>query len=107
MAEARKLCTETVSAPGNSFHTWTCGRVAKVTRAGKHYCGVHDPERAPTAAQLAAKHKRARELAAMTMRHLACEIADCIAAGNIPALDLISRYVEQRALARPEPKETL
>lgn len=33
---------------GNSFDA-TCGRPARVTRNGKRYCGIHDPERADRA----------------------------------------------------------
>jgi hypothetical protein len=43
-----KVCAATIWGP-NAFHSWACGRKAKVERVvdgAKHwFCGTHDPER--------------------------------------------------------------
>lgn len=42
MSEAKqKCCAKIYSNYGNS----SCQKNAKVERSGKHYCGIHDPER--------------------------------------------------------------
>ena len=39
-----QVCCATVWGP-NAFHSWACGRKAKIEREKKWYCGTHDPER--------------------------------------------------------------
>ena len=43
-----------------AFSHYNCGNKAKVERNGKWWCGVHDPEKPPTKAQIALqeRHKR-------------------------------------------------
>jgi len=39
-----------------SFYRYTkCGKTAKFEVNGRHYCGTHNPNKAPTKAQVAAK----------------------------------------------------
>lgn len=44
MSETKLTCCESIHHAWRQTHF--CGKPAKVTRAGKPYCGIHDPERA-------------------------------------------------------------
>lgn len=62
----RQRCSQLVYTPGGSFRGHACSKPAKVTRDGKPYCTVHDPERvakkhAEWSANLDAKWARERK----------------------------------------------
>lgn len=56
---SEKCCKTVYDASG--FHYWPCDKRAKVERKGKWYCGLHDPERAMTKAQVRARENWKRE----------------------------------------------
>ncbi len=41
----------------NGYHHHECGKPAKFEVDGKWYCGIHNPNKAPTKAQIASKEK--------------------------------------------------
>lgn len=51
-------CCKTIYPSGSWGTGYTCGRPAKIEACGQHYCGIHNPNKAPTKAQTQAKENR-------------------------------------------------
>lgn len=71
---------------------YACGRKAKVERDGKWYCGLHDPQRPPTPAQLRAQARRRQAQRVRESDALAHEIARTSAVGEAPSEEMLRSY---------------
>lgn len=49
-----ETCNKIIFSGGYSQYKNVCGRPAKFEVDGKQYCGIHNPNKAPTKAQIAA-----------------------------------------------------
>jgi hypothetical protein len=87
-----KKCTEQVAIDPGRWHFQECGNPAKVETPNGPRCGVHNPNRPRTKAQLAADERRERQKLAWQLDDLAHEIADKLADGNWSVDDLIEQY---------------
>lgn len=50
------MCSDTV-IPDHSFRSYPCRKPAKFEVNGRFYCGIHNPKKLPTKAQIAASRK--------------------------------------------------
>jgi hypothetical protein len=52
-------CSKFISS---NFTVYQCGKPAKFEANGKHFCGIHNPDKAPTKAQVQAKENYKKQL---------------------------------------------
>ena len=93
-AQPLKSCCEQVIRSGMRFHLFPCSNPYHVTRNGKHYCRVHDPE--AVAEREKERSRKLNDRLAMAQRERTCR-AFCagIPSDQLPAGGL-AKVIEER-----------
>jgi len=62
----------------SAFRSYVCGKTAKFEVNGYHYCGIHNPNKAPTKAQIQAEEEHQARLKRVKLNSAAPELLEAL-----------------------------
>lgn len=73
-----ETCKKIIFSGGFSQYKNVCGKPAKFEVDGKHFCGIHNPNKAETKAQIQAKENRNKQRAVWRLNAAAPDLLEAL-----------------------------